>query len=98
MNKQEILNKRLIWAVSNNYIDLVILLLENGANVNTGDDFPLRIATTYRNLKLVELLIDRGANVQARDNEALWIASFCRDVDIIDLLESCGATLKNRKE
>ena len=42
------------------YYDIVCLLIKYGANVCTGDNYPLRVT---RNTKIMKLLVDHGADI-----------------------------------
>lgn len=62
----------IIYAVSgtNRNIQLIRLLIENGANVNIKDEdrkTPLMVAAFYNNPEVVRLLIDNGADVNVKD-------------------------------
>jgi ankyrin repeat protein len=55
-------------------IELVKLLLEYGADVNSKDDdgyTPLSIACKYKNTELVKLLIEHGADIDMVDTDKL---------------------------
>ena len=59
-------NKLLVDSVSNNDIERVISLIENGVNVNSGEidcQTALMVAVENNNFEMVELLITNGANV-----------------------------------
>jgi hypothetical protein len=68
-------------------------LLENGANVNAEDGYPLSIASENGDRDLVILLINHGAYVDVRDGAALSGAIQEGHLDIVDLLVSNGATV-----
>jgi ankyrin repeat protein len=79
-------------------VDIVGVLLDEGANIEAGDKFgatPLMTATEIGSLKLVEMLLDRGANVHGHDwtdSTALFLAAE-RGFDVIaELLISRGST------
>ena len=83
-------------AGSNGNIEVVRLLLDRGANVDTPDDYgwtPLRVSTS--NGKVVRLLLDRGANVDTPDNygwTSLCISAFDGRVEVVRLLLDVGAS------
>lgn len=74
--------------------DIVLLLLENGANPNfNGIDriSPLMYAVRFANNEITKMLITRGAQVNARDLEGLTVLSWAVQggiPHIIDLLVS----------
>ena len=64
-------------------LEIVKLLLDNGADVNVHDEnglTPLHNASLFKTSEIVEFLLDRGADIEARDNfgdTALhWAVSF----------------------
>ena len=73
-------------------IELIELLLQNGANINSGDGVatPLMVAISYGNLVLVKYLIGKGAEIEGYRNrngeDALAFARRLDNQDIIDAL------------
>lgn len=62
----------LIWVASYfGHIDVVEHLLENGADVHSTDEKPIRCASRRGHTNVVELLLSRGANVHTFCDEAL---------------------------
>lgn len=62
----------LMSAIRNNLIEVVKILLANGADPNFHDSqgwYPLHFATQQRNLDIVKLLIEHGAIVDQADGE-----------------------------
>ena len=55
-------------------LDMVKLLLDYGANVNTNDNTPLIKAVEHKHLDIVKLLLQKGADIHARNDIALRIA------------------------
>jgi uncharacterized protein len=90
----------IIFAVSDNKIDIVKLLIEYGANVNAQHNLgwtPLMFAEQINSIELVKILIDAGAdlNIQSSDNKnTVLINSVTRGhTEIVDLLLKAGADL-----
>lgn len=87
----------LIYAVANNQIDTVKLLLSRGANVNVINqegDGVLRVAVATGNIELVRLLLDKGADVNAKNptgRTALTKATGKDRFEIAKLLVDHGA-------
>jgi len=55
-------------------VDIVTLLLENGANVNVpgeNNECPLHDAVACNRLDIVQMLVSRGADVNARNSRGL---------------------------
>lgn len=64
MNKQEILDNRLIWAGGNGQLEIVKLLLERGVDVHTNNNQALHWATLNGHLEVVQLLKSYGAKYE----------------------------------
>lgn len=92
--KMEIANNKYTPLPEN--LDMVRLLLENGADVNAIDSAgktPLMIAVGRGNVDAVRLLIEKGADVNRKDQEresALDKAKYKNYVDIVQLLTKAG--------
>ncbi|XP_065676128.1 homeobox protein Wariai [Hydra vulgaris] len=68
------------------YNEVILLLLENGAQVNTNNGSPLNSACQYGNLDAVELLLEYGADANTGcniGNTPLHTASGCGNIGII---------------
>jgi len=78
-------------ASNHNYLDLVKLLVEKGADNN---DYSLISASEKGYLEIVEFLLDNGADIHANDDEALHLAYKNNHTEIIKLLLSRGANKK----
>ena len=79
------------------YMEVVKLLLEKGANVNVQDIHgrtPLYWAAQNGYTEIVKLLLEKGADVNARDNDGNtplhWAVGAC-DLEIVKLLLEKGA-------
>ena len=62
-------------AAENGHMEIVKLLIANGADVQANDNDALRDAAENGHYEIVKLLIANGANIQAEDNQALQIAA-----------------------
>jgi hypothetical protein len=88
----------LITAINEEYKDMVVFLIKNGADVNIQDDnknTPLIWASNYGDKEIVEILLKNGADFNLKNifNEtALKKASFYEYKEIIKLLKKYGAT------
>ena len=86
-------------AVDDQLIEVVRVLIEQGADVGAQDNAgrtALHIATSgdRGSVDVVRMLLERGSNIGAKDNQgktALQLASATRDNDIIRLLSEYGA-------
>lgn len=75
----------------NNSIDMSILLLDHGANVNATDKelwTPLHAAATCGHKELCDLLIKRGADLLALNVDGNMPYDLCEDDDTLMLVES----------
>ncbi len=89
----------LFYAVLENNLDIVKLLIKEGANLNVKDKLgwsPLHYAINEHNPEMVKLLITNGAKINVKDsfgNTPIWRAVFASKGrgDIIELLLLNGA-------
>ena len=91
------LNSALKW-VGNNKIEIIKLLIENGADVNTRDEggkMPLHFANK---VEMAKLLIDNGADVNTRDEGGKMPLHFANKVEMAKLLIDNGADVNTRDE
>ncbi len=97
--KQERLNNQLSKASENGDLKGVKKALDEGAEVDTGDDFkstPLMIAAQKGHKKIVELLLEAGAEVDLKDAggyNAIVLASSNGETEIVKLLVDNGADI-----
>lgn len=87
----------LIDAVTFNKIEIVKLLVENGANINHKVNVgttPLMLATS-NNLKITDYLLKNGAKVNVKNNDGLtplhWAAQFADNKKTLEILLEKGA-------
>lgn len=80
-------------AVSNNFEDIVRLLVSRGANVNRSKgfmcDYPIHAAVKNRNSLIAKILLDAGADVNTKsfDFETPLHISICKDdIEMFNLL------------
>lgn len=86
-------------AAESGCIEDIMLLLNNGANVNAIHHYhgetPLHWAAEKGHEETVRLLISRGANIEARnflnDRTPLWVAVNAGHKDIVEILIQSGA-------
>ncbi len=79
----------LLRACRHNYVDIVIILLQSGANVNQADqrgDTPLLLATKCGHLKVVKALLQYGADVNVQDSYGTTVLLAACDQDSVDLV------------
>ncbi|KAF7365666.1 p-loop containing nucleoside triphosphate hydrolase [Mycena venus] len=82
-------------ASAEGHLEIVSLLLANGAKVNMSsrDSTALQLATTWGHIKVIRLLLEKGADIDAagRDGTALQIATKLCNINIVHLLLEKGA-------
>ena len=80
----------LMLASSEGHLEMVKLLVENGADYTNA----LRLASREGHLEIVKLLIENGANINAKDNDgetALMGASYNGHLEVVKYLIENGA-------
>jgi ankyrin repeat protein len=86
-------------AVLSNNIDMVRLLIKEGADVNAPGyvETPLHVAAFYGHAKIAEILLNAGANVNAlgykQDDTPLQVAAIHGNSDVIKVLLLHGASV-----
>lgn len=83
----------LVVAVVSNKVDIVRLLIENGANVNIRSDVNLTPIMYTDNEEIAQLLIDNGANINARDDEGQTALMQTENLKVAQLLINNGANI-----
>lgn len=86
------------YAAWNNYPEIVIFLLENGADPNSESEegIPLHLACIDNNIDIVKILIDLTHNINHCDNfnnTALLLSARNGNYELIELLLSKGANI-----
>lgn len=87
----------LVAAIENGNKDMVLLLTQKGASVNSSYGKPLVAAVKNGDKEMVSLLIDKGAKVNVMHEEKLPL-DFAEDNEIIALLKSHGAITKKEQD
>jgi len=80
-------------AIKQGNLDIIKLLLENGANIKCGNYYDLRWAVWKNHKEIVELLVANGADVNANDGEPIKDAIKQGNLDVIKLLLENGASV-----
>ena len=86
-----VLNEELLWACRYEHLEVIKLLIENGADVSAGNNCALMMASENGRLEVVKLLIENGADVSVRNNYALQWASIYGHLEVAKLLIENGA-------
>jgi ankyrin repeat protein len=87
-------NKLLIDSSRDGRLDLVILALDLGANIQAEDNYALRFASYYGHLEVVKYLVEHGADIQDRDNYAVRRASLNGYLEVVKYLVEHGADIQ----
>lgn len=94
----------LILSVNCDLIEIVVLLIDNGADVNLFDndgETALTRASFFGRTTMVDILVSYGADVNHRTNSgssALTLSGFNNDVDLIKILLSKGGNINDVDE
>ena len=89
------------YAVRNRNLNIVKLLIENGADVNLindQDETPLHQAVLSENYNMVKLLIKHGADPFIKNNRSKTPLEICNNEEIRQLLEEYIKYYKQRSE
>lgn len=73
-------------ASSNGHLEIVKFLVENGADVQSEDNYSLRWAVIEGHLEVVKYLVSRGADQFAYDSHAIKTATLYKNYEIIEFL------------
>lgn len=87
------INELLLNISIQNNIEIIKLLIINGADINFNDDYILKKASLNGSFEIVELLIENGANIHAENEKALILASRYRRTKILKLLIDNGSNI-----
>ncbi len=87
------INIRLLWASESGYLPVVKYLIETGADIHYGDDYPLRFASARGHLPVVKYLTENGAKVNALKNRALEAAIQNGHLPVVKYLTENGADI-----
>ncbi len=81
----------IVWASEGGHLEIVDLLLGNGADYNVCDNAAIRCASERGHLKVIELLLKHGADCTAQNNYAIFWASLNGHLATVELLLKHGA-------
>jgi ankyrin repeat protein len=85
-------------AVNHDKYNIVKYLLNLGSNVQTGTDYPLRVASARGNSKMVRILLNAGADVHALNEESLINAIYAHSPSTVKELIAAGANVHINNE
>ena len=94
----------LIYASENGHIEIVEVLLDNGADVNAYNNYgntALMMASENGHIEIVEMLLKKGADLDAKNNDgetALKTASEKGHEEVVEMLLDNGADVKTLEE
>ena len=93
-------DRLLLWASENGHIEVVQVLLDDGANIEATNDFEytsLTLASENGHSDVVQLLLNTGANIEAMDDNertSLILASESGHIEVVHVLIDYGANLE----
>ncbi len=97
----DIIDSALEYAVSENHIDIVNYLLDNGGDVNTWDEFQgslLEIAVTKQYVDMLELLFKFDVDIPTDNEDEVWnVATKQDNITIVSMLLDTGKYNKKLK-
>lgn len=85
--------KNLVDLIEDEYLKIMRVLLENGADVHTNDDEALRANIHTLSPKIVRVLLEYGANVHANNDEALRSSCANKRLENVKILLEHGANV-----
>ena len=83
-------------ASENGHLEVVKFLLEQGADIHSSGNYPLRIACKNGHFDLVKFLIEHKADIHAYDGQALRWAKESGHLQIVSYLIDKGDVPKNK--
>jgi len=69
-------------------LEWVKSLIDRGADVQGGSNYPLRNASEFGHLKVVKYLVSKGAYIHAFDDELLYWSAHNGHTEVVKFLES----------
>lgn len=78
--------KVLNFSIENGFLDMIILLKENGILINNDYDYILKKSVSYGHLNIVEYLINSGVNIKKNAYDLLNHAVYNGHLDIVLIL------------
>ncbi|KAJ5756953.1 uncharacterized protein N7511_007135 [Penicillium nucicola] len=98
LNAEGLFADALQSACENGHVNVVHVLIENGADVKCSGEYALQAASIYGHIDLVRLLIDNGADIKRSAEFSLYSTSKSGHIDIVRLLIDNGADVKRWAE
>ncbi len=89
-------DEALYLAAEKGYLEMVILLIENGADIHAMNDKALQIAAASNHLNVVKYLVENGADIHANNNKALGSAAKFGSLDTVKYLVENGAEIDDK--
>ena len=82
----------------NRIIEIIKILIENGADIHAEEDQSFINACEYCNIEIIKLLIQYGANIHAQNDKALINACYYDDIETVKLLIENGANIHAQED
>lgn len=90
LNKDKYTFGRLMVFHATEY-EKIKLLLQSGADIHICEDYVLRTAVKYRNIKLIKLALEYGADINIKRGKVLSDACFYGDLELVKLFLEANA-------
>ena len=87
------INEQFIESSKCDYLDMIKLFIELGADIHAKDNEAIIIASHNGHLSVVKLLIDSGADIHAQNDGAIIVASRLGHLFVVKLLINSGANV-----
>lgn len=84
------------YCAMNGYAEIATILLQNGADVHTDDDLPLRSSVSGNHFEVAIVLLKAGANVNTHDDVSLRTSIVRGNLALVAKLLEYGAKSQNR--
>jgi ankyrin repeat protein len=87
------LDKSLMLACWYGHLEVVKLLVANGANIHANQNESLKMACYYGRLEIIKLLLERGASIDGNEGDnAVSCACYYGHLETVKLLVAHGAS------
>lgn len=87
----------LIWESSRGNLEMVQILISQGADIHADGERALMSACEHGQLEVVQFLVSKGADIHINNEEALRWASLNGYLDVVQFLVSQGADVHGDK-
>ena len=68
------------------HLEVVVYLVEHGANIHADNDYAIRLASENGHLEVVRYLVEHGADIHANNDYAIRLASENGHLEVVRYL------------